>query len=142
MDYKEQEFKRLKDNIENEGGSFNLTEMEIDNLIDTVRRIDEYNANIGAFSERCEFNEREKAFKEQWQKINKPVRWINNGNGTLQDLFVNDKGFMKKEYLHIVTEKERFIVATAIQWLGTNCGMCFLEETLAKFGKKIVDERN
>lgn len=135
MSYKEQEFKRIKGNIESNGGSFNLSEYEIEQLIEVVRKIDEYNANIGYLKERADHCEREKAFQQQWIKQNTPYSWLNKGNGTLQDLFISDQ-----EYVHVITEKERWIVATVIQWLGTNCGMCFLEETLAKFGKKIVDK--
>ncbi len=39
-----------------------------------------------------------------------------------------------------ITLRERFIAATVIQWLGTNCGMAFLKEALDKCGLKIVQK--
>ena len=37
-----------------------------------------------------------------------------------------------------ITFRERFIVATIIQWLGSNCGICFLKESLRDAGYEIV----
>ena len=36
------------------------------------------------------------------------------------------------------TDRDRVIVATVIQWLGSNIGISFLEEALGKFGAKLV----
>ncbi len=43
----------------------------------------------------------------------------------------------RKPIFHI-TKNDRVIVATVIQWLGTNIGFNFLERTLKKCGYKIV----
>ena len=37
-----------------------------------------------------------------------------------------------------ITDRDRLVSATVVQWLGTNCGLCFLRETLEEAGYKIV----
>jgi len=59
---------------------------------------------------------------------------MNQGHGTLQNLMFDING---KAMFHI-TENDRTIVATVIQWLGTNVGFCFLEAALKRCGLKIV----
>lgn len=125
-------------NINYNGGTVSITEDEKQELINAVIKQKAYEANIGLFVDRIEFNQREKAFHLNWMKENRPDSGINNGNGILQDLFINQLRYNKVS-LHMITDHERMIVATVIQWLGSNCGMAFLEETLKTFGKKISD---
>jgi len=40
--------------------------------------------------------------------------------------------------LQIITSRDRLIVATVIQWLGSNCGMSFLHEALKRFNATVV----
>lgn len=85
----------------------------------------------------------ERLYAREWRKECKKKAWLNNGHGLLQDLFIFDNTFQKgvfgrKEYIHKLTKMERVIVATVIQWLGTNCGRCFIEKVLNKAGYKIV----
>lgn len=40
-----------------------------------------------------------------------------------------------------VTQRDAEIVATVIQWLGSNCGMSFLQAALQKCGLRIEKER-
>ncbi|MNL07833.1 hypothetical protein D3C87_1285260 [compost metagenome] len=128
-------------NVEQEGGTCNLTEDEIITLMNVVRRQDAYEANQGIGLKRLEFNEREKAFHEQWLKENIPSHGINHGNGILQDLFISYAEQSKREVI-ILSKRERMIVATVIQWLGSNVGMCFLEETFKKIGYKLIPIEN
>lgn len=90
-----------------------------------------------------EHNEAEQAFHDQWKKENIPMYGFNHGHGTLQDLFFESNPNILspvstgKRILDI-NSRDRKIVATVIQWLGSNCGMCFLGEALDRFGHKIV----
>lgn len=87
--------------------------------------------------DRTVYNEREKAFAEVWADECKQRLGINHGHGILQDLFMDREKFHTHCYLEI-TPEHRFITATAIQWLGSNCGMAFLGKALEKCGYKIV----
>lgn len=95
--------------------------------------------DIGAFSKRCDFNPLEKAFADEWRKHNdkKYSRGINFGYGILQDLFISGSIFSYRAKT-IINKRDRYIVATVIQWLGSNIGRCFIEDCLKKAGYKIV----
>ena len=91
---------------------------------------------------RTAFNDREKAFAESWEKENVPQHGLNYGHGILQDLFFTGSPWFsnlnsRAKAIKIISRRERMIVATVIQWLGTNCGWCFLEETLRSCGYRI-----
>lgn len=88
---------------------------------------------------KCEHGNIEKAFYEHWKKENKAVGGINGGNGILQALMVEpNTGFCLPYVIAKVTKRDRFMVATVMQWLGTNVGFNFLRETLSDCGYKIV----
>lgn len=95
--------------------------------------------NLGFNLERLKYSnsDLERSFSEEWQKENKKRPGINKGHGILQDHFIED-GLYRATFLCEITHKERLIVATIIQWLGTNCGRCFLERVLDKCGYRIV----
>lgn len=98
--------------------------------------IDVEHPDRGAFHDRVRYNEIEAAFSDAWEKQNIPCSGINFGSGILQDLFCErDKCWVKR--IHEVTPSERFVSATVVQWLGTNCGMSFLTEALRKCGYRI-----
>lgn len=101
--------------------------------------------NLGFFTERLKYDEYdlENSLSRNWQKEQKRKN-INHGHGILQDLFVNPSGNMFKndEAITKITDRDRLIVATVIQWLGTNCGMCFLNEAMNEAGYRIVRENN
>jgi hypothetical protein len=103
---------------------------------------DWYENNKGYKFERTKYNPQEKAFYEQWLKENEPNPHINNGQGILQDLFIerNPEFPFQRKWITEINNRDRFIVATVIQWLGTNCGMSFLHKTLKKFNYLIVEE--
>lgn len=99
-------------------------------------------------------NPREVAFFKIWQKENH-YNQRSKGDSLLQQLmterssepkegFNRDFGGMSMfgEYVkshHLITQKEAEIVATTIQWLGSNVGICFLRQALEECGKRIVD---
>ena len=84
----------------------------------------------------------EKAFYEHWKKENTPVRGINSGNGVLQGLLtVHNGSFYSTTIVTKVTKRDRFIVATVMQWVGTNVGFCFLRETLRDCGYTITKNK-
>jgi hypothetical protein len=86
--------------------------------------------------ERTQHNALEKAFADAWEQENQPRPGINHGGGILQDLFYNRAG----RPIHEVTDSERMVAATVVQWLGTNVGFSFLTEILRKQGFRIIPE--
>ena len=87
-----------------------------------------------------EHGDREKIFYKQWKRENVKRVWINQGQGILQNLFhiQPQKWYHAYGWKVIINKRDRYIVATVMQWLGTNCGWCWLEETLRKCGYRIV----
>jgi hypothetical protein len=92
--------------------------------------------NEGLFYERTKFNKKEKVFSDEWKEQNKIQHHINYGYETLQCLMIGKD----RKPLYYITQNDRVIVATVIQWLGTNIGFYFLEKALKKCGYKIVKE--
>jgi len=86
---------------------------------------------------KCSASYREKTFYKHWKKLN-----TNQDAGMLQGLFGiygNPLSiFSLKGWMLRVTMRERYIVATIIQWLGTNVGWCFLEGVLRDCGYQIT----
>lgn len=87
----------------------------------------------GDYYERTEWNKLEKAFAELWEHENKSGTSAYRGVGLMQALFCN------RGHEHQVSASERFVVATMIQWLGSNCGFAFLRQALRKAGYDIRD---
>lgn len=83
----------------------------------------------------CEQSSREQVLAEEWQKTNNPPSFLNGGIGTLEWLLCTDE---KQRLVRELTPEEATAVASAIQWLGTNCGWCWLEDTVEKCGYRIV----
>lgn len=103
---------------------------------------------VGSPVEGCEYVNYELAFAEAWEKECRPSRGINYGYGLVQDLMVVHKprqaaspfGLSGGRMAFWLTTRERVIAATVVQWLGTNCGMCFLREVLQRCGLLIVQD--
>jgi len=94
----------------------------------------------------------EKIFMEEWNKENSDVPWINNGLGIAQLLMIINERKAQLFYgpdqdypiravpapehsevcVYNLTEREYRIIATIIQWLGTNVGFSFLNKCLRK----------
>lgn len=118
------------------------SEHELQTIMKLALNQDAHESNVGYRFERTKHNPRELAFYEQWKKENQPIAGINSGNGILQDLFIESKvgdPFYKKWVLEI-NNRDRMIVATVIQWLGSNVGMGFLYSVLERFNARIVEK--
>lgn len=89
---------------------------------------------------RVKHNEREMAFAECWAEECEPKRWLNQGQGLVQNLFfkAEDRWPFRNVMRMWLSKRERMIAATCIQWLGSNCGWAFLNEALKKCGYRIV----
>jgi hypothetical protein len=65
----------------------------------------------------------ERIFLRRWRAENKGVSGINGGRGILEIILSEDNTVAE------LTQRDATVAATVIQWFGTNCGRCFLEET-------------
>lgn len=89
--------------------------------------------NLGCWHKRRKYNLREKIFIKEWKQINKRYPGARFGFGILQNLFCTE------DMCHLVIEqRDRFIVSTVIQWLGSNVGFGFLRDVMRRCGYKIV----
>lgn len=103
-----------------------LNDGDIEGAKDSLKRFQDCRKNEGYDTKRLNFNtnDLENVFHTKWIEENLPCSGINGGRGVLQDL-------MSHHNIE-VTDRERKIVASVIQWLGTNCGKGFLETILDK----------
>lgn len=89
----------------------------------------------------CEYVNPEKVFAELWEERCRERPGINYGLGLVQDLMVvyppHERRAPKMAFW--LTPRERVIVATVVQWLGTNVGFGFLHEVLGRCGLAIVE---
>lgn len=101
--------------------------------------------HYGLDYQRTQHNHREAAFAAEWALENRANPGVNFGGGILCDLMVDQS---KVDIFHRATgerrahigQHEATVVATAIQWLATNCGMSFLERALKNCGYKVVPD--
>jgi hypothetical protein len=95
--------------------------------------------NMGFMHERVPYNPIEMALSKAWQFENE--RSFGRERGILQQLFCTPHRLLGEHgnCLHVFSGIERCIVATIIQWLGTNVGFSFLQMALRDAGYKIVD---
>lgn len=141
-----QEHRKLQafeDSLRSAINSYTEGECELEDVLDAADKVVCYKANVGINAARLPHNEREQAFHDQWQQANAPVSGVNNGHGILQDLFIergNPMAF-SRSVREEMSNRDRMIAATVIQWLGSNCGMCFLNEALGRFGAKITETK-
>jgi hypothetical protein len=119
-----------------------LSNDEIDAVIRVSNKAKIESEHIGIRPERCQHNDREAAFQKHWLKENLIQPGINSGLGTLQGLFIENTDINRPmtsgKAVEEISKRDRMIVATVIQWLGSNCGFCFLQETLSDCGYKIT----
>lgn len=136
----EEKYNALKSYLNNKLESF-PDDSEIDDIINIAIKQDAWESNKGISFDRVEHNIREKAFYDQWMKDNEPKLYLNYGHGVLQDLFIKSKSLFgfDREWLLEINNRDRLIAATVIQWLGSNCGMCFLSEALKRFNAGILE---
>jgi hypothetical protein len=83
--------------------------------------------NKGKHQYRLKQNILEKKFAETWDKQNSG-KFNDEGRGTLDYLLAEDCNRPCGE----VTERDREVAATVIQWLGSPVGQGFLEEVMTK----------
>ncbi len=146
QDYTKEEIKKypnLSSYFEREHEKY-FDEYEIEQIVGLALKETAKNQNEGYFPDRLEHNEREKAFHDQWKKENATGAGINHGHGILQDLFFKIEGnriMSKTILLEEINKRDRKIVATVIQWLGSNCGISFLHEALRNCGYRLVYDK-
>lgn len=90
----------------------------------------------------CHHGRMEKAFAEHWDREQKPKAYVNYGVGALA--WIVTGRFEKNIFGHDwtphpeeLTQRDATVAASVVQWLGTNVGFCFLEETLRDAGYRI-----
>lgn len=99
------------------------------------RRFETRGPNRSLWFRRNDSNLTERAFSEQWEKEHE---WQN-----LLQLLVGVPsgpiilGRPGRRYPFVIGPRDRTIVATVIQWLGSNCGMGFLETALKRAGYRL-----
>jgi len=84
-------------------------------------------------------SELEKAFAKKWEALNAPNTGCNFNMGILQDLMVRQDQNYKIDFW--ITQREATIVATIVQWLGTNVGFGFLLSVFDDVGMTLQPAR-
>lgn len=87
--------------------------------------------NKGVSQFRFASNPSEKTFAEHWERINVSRFEGLDGKGVLDYLLAKDPNYPKDE----VTERDRQVAATVIQWLGSPVGTHFLREVVEDLDK-------
>jgi hypothetical protein len=91
---------------------------------------------------------REKAFAEAWQRANE--RKGLHSEGVLQGLmyvtqasevWMGHPANRRGHYAEVITQRDARIVATVVQWLGTNVGWCWLEDAVKACGYELKPTR-
>jgi hypothetical protein len=80
----------------------------------------------GACFERSAYSELEHFFIEQWKLEMRRKPGINHGRSILECILNQP-----------VSLRDRYVAASVVQWLGTNCGFSFLHTVLGKIGNYI-----
>jgi hypothetical protein len=92
--------------------------------------------HAGRMKYQCHSSDRERAFANGWAKQNERVAYLNGNRGLLEILLCTDPKEDRVE--RELTPAEATAAATAIQWLGTHCGFCFLEKCLGDAGYSVI----
>lgn len=88
---------------------------------------------------------REAILAKRWDKEQHPPCFLNGGIGVLAHLVTSkhvEHGIFSGGPEIVpdpskLTQRDADVAATVIQWLGTNCGFCFLEECLKEMGYEV-----
>lgn len=86
--------------------------------------------NKGVSQFRFADNPSERIFAEHWEKVNVSIFGDLDGKGVLDYLLAKDPNHPRNE----VTERDRLVAATVIQWLGSPVGTHFLREVAENLG--------
>ncbi len=142
MILKHRSLEQFEDYLRSAINSYTDGNCELEDVLYAADKVSCYKANIGINTNRLQHNEREQAFHDQWLQENAPVTGVNNGHGILQDLFISrGENMFGRKVIEEINNRDRMIVATVIQWLGSNIGICFLNEALSRFGAKITETK-
>ena len=96
----------------------------------------------GNLFERTRTLPREKAFSDIWKKWNTPQYGVNGGYTAIENIILPEAypnkgpGDPFRSLKGEVTERDDFVAASIIQWLGTNCGQGFLDEVKNEINRK------
>jgi len=82
--------------------------------------------NNGKSQHRMKDNELEKTFAEEWEKLNTDRNGKLNGMGTLDYLLAETINYPSGE----VTDRDRVVAATVVQWLGSPVGSEFVKRVV------------
>jgi len=83
------------------------------------------------YAHRVKWNPHEAIWLRFWQIENNPPPFLNSGIGPLEHIVDREP-----------TEDEKAVACGIMQWFGTNCGHCFIEETLRAQGYRLVYDRS
>ena len=121
-EFKASAARRVKECLTDEDGP------DIENALEWLERLEMCQKNEGYATDRLNYDkgDLENAFHDEWIKENLPQPGLNSGRGILQ-------GLMNHHEIEI-SDRERKIVASIIQWLGTNIGSSFLDNSLKRAG--------
>ena len=76
----------------------------------------------GSNPERQRFSAVEATYAEEWKKQNKRSPGVNGGHTLLEHICSEEITAPAP-----VSVRDSFVAASVIQWLGTNCGLCFIK---------------
>lgn len=76
--------------------------------------------------------EAERIYYELWEKENERKRWLNSGFTLIEHLLCPEG----QKRPTVVSQHDMTIATTVIQWLGTTCGKCFINEAEREIEKR------
>ena len=82
--------------------------------------------NTGLASYRMKLYQLEKMFAEEWERVNTDHTGELDGHGVLDYILSENPTNPRGE----VTERDRVVAATVIQWLGSPVGSVFVKKAL------------
>lgn len=97
---------------------------------------------------------RERVFAEAWERENSIRPGINYGRGCLDDLMVVESqpphtrnvvdklGSRRLRRAFELTDRDRTIAATLVQWLGSNMGWAWLSGVIDRCGYRVVRKKD
>lgn len=140
------EYQVIYDIIKNGEFSNNahLDHYELEKIVQKAILIGKHEFDEGIATERCAGNFKEEVFRSEWKRHNDPFG-IGSPHGYLQTMLkglcenpigIGRQGKLK-DFDYVVSGRERTIVATVIQWLGTNVGWEFLNKCVDRMGYKL-----
>ena len=93
--------------------------------------------NKGFSQYRFSTNPDEQLFAEEWEEHNTSHEGKVDGSGILDYLLAENPNDPRGE----VTDRDRRVAATVIQWLGSQCGKCFLRDVQEKIDKNLENKK-